>query len=252
MGTTITDHSFIGKGTIYLGPYADDAKRRPIGNVSALSFSVSEEKKELMDYQNAGGGYANTIRRITGVEFSMTLLDFHPENAAMVLYGSTAAVAATPVSAEAHTAYQGGLLPTAKIVDTAQTVTVNGSGGTPTYVEGDDYIVQGGGIFIVEGGGISDATAIEISYTPKAGNLVQAMVNSGRDWRFTFDGLNEAQSGRSTVLRVHRAKFGAAQNIGIIGDEFNEMQVGGDVLKDAAVTGSGLSQYFEWEFADAA
>ena len=61
----IADASYIGKGEIFLGPYAGGAAMVSIGNVAELTFSHGTEKKELLDYTSAGGGKANSIERIT-------------------------------------------------------------------------------------------------------------------------------------------------------------------------------------------
>ena len=57
--------------------------------------------------------------------------------------------------------------------------------------------------------------------------------------------INEAQSGDPVVVTVHRAKFGPAADLAMIGDEFAELTLTGDALKDTTITTAGLSQYFK-------
>lgn len=128
---TTRDYSYIGSGKIYLRELNGNSGLLEVGNASALSFSVSEEVKELKDYTQPGGGTANEVRRIDAVEVSMTLHELNPENFARAIYGNTSGVNAGAVSDEIHTAYLGGLvafefLPNA----TPAPVVVGGEGAT--------------------------------------------------------------------------------------------------------------------------
>lgn len=242
----MADKSFIGKGKLHLKVKGAADGLRPIGNVSVFQFTANEEKKELQDFQSAGGGVANTLRRITGVEGSITLHDYSVENLALALFGSTSQVTAEAVSDEALTAYDDKLSRTEFVIDTDQTVTVTGTGGTPTYVEGTDYTVSPAGITQISGGSIGDGTAIEVSYTKKAVDVLQALTDSGQEYQVVLDGLNEAQSGKAVVIDVHRMKFSPGQNLDVIGDDFGGIELTADVLKDESIVGAGLSQYLKW------
>ena len=79
----IADASYIGKGEIFLGPYAGGAAMISVGNVAELTFSHETEKKELADYTSAGGGKANSLERITGVTMSMKAHDINSANLAL-------------------------------------------------------------------------------------------------------------------------------------------------------------------------
>ena len=242
-GSQGTEYSYIGKGSVSVREKGTATPLRPIGNVDSLSLKATEEKKELKDFQNAGGGNANSLRRIQAVELSMSIRDFVGENIAMAVFGSSAAVAGSNVLNEAVVAYLGGLTPLAHIAPTA--VTVTNVAGTTTYVAGTDYEVTTGGIWIPTGSTIPDAATIHVDYTWAAQTEIQALVNAGKDWEFYFSGLNEAQSGKAVVVKVHRARFGPIQDFALIGDDYAAMALDGDCLKDTGITGAGLSQYFK-------
>lgn len=249
----IADASYIGKGEIFIGPYAGGAAIVSIGNCSELNFSHETEKKQLLDYTSAGGGKANGLERITGVTMSIKAHDVNAGNLAIGAFGSTSAVAAGTVTAEEHAAYQGGLVPLAFVPDTDDTITVTDTAATTTYVEGADYVITGAGIYVTTGGTIPDSVAgannIKVTYTKKDVNVVQALVASAGEYKLVFAGLNEAQSGKQVVVVVHRFKAGAAQNISYIGDDYASLDIAGEALSDSLITGAGLSKFYKTSFA---
>lgn len=300
------DYSYIGKGKVYLAPYGSGPARF-VGNVSALSFSVSEEKKELLDYTSSGGGKCNSISRISAVEASMTLANLSPKNIAAATFGAVSAVTAGAVTNELQTGYLGGLVQTDYMINTAVAPVVEATNGlaavtranttayalnaymvlaTPdgnfykattagtsaaspptmnttlgaTTTDGTvvwtnmgkvllvvttDYTVSAAGIFIEDAARFTDGQGLTIDYTKKAGNVVEALTESAGSYTLIFDGLNEAQSGRAVTITLHKIKFGPLREFGIIGDDFANLEMAGEVLSDDLVTTTGLSKYFK-------
>ena len=247
----MADESYIGKGTIYIGPYADDSKRRPWGNCSRLDLTFETDDKDLLDYTSAGGGKANRIQRITGVNAQITAHDLSALNVADMVQGASVAVAAGTVVDEAHVAYQGGLVRLAFNPDTAVPLVVTSGGGNTTHTLGTDYTETTAGPLIVVGGGIADSTAIEVDYTKKAGDAVEALTATGQEFKLTFVGLNEAQSGRAVVVDIHRWKPGPADTLGFLGDDFAAPNITGECLSDPLIVAAGKSKFFKAEFSDA-
>jgi len=239
----MTDYSYLGSGKVYMREYGADAGLKFIGNVSALNFAVTEETKELRDHTQPGGGTYNEVRRIQSIEMSLTGHDFSPDNLARVLYGSTTAVTGATVSNEAAVAYKDSLVPLSKIPTAITAVT--GPSGTPTYTVTTDYELTEAGLFIPSTSTIADSADIEVDYTSAAHDVVQALVNSGKEYTLVFEGLNEARSGKVTVVTVHRARVGAAKNLGLIADDYGALEVSGKLLKDTTITSGSLSQYFK-------
>lgn len=238
------DYSYIGSGKVYLKQVGSAAGLIEVGNVSALSFNVTEDTKELKDYTQPGGGTYNEVKRISSVEMSMTMHDLSPENLARVLYGTASAITSAAVTDESKVAYKNAFIPL-NFIPTAAAPVVKHTSGTPTYVENTDYEVRPGGIFILQGGAITDAQVIKVSYTKAAANAVEALTNAGQEYEVFFDGLNEARSGKSSTVYAYRVKIGAAQNLSLIGDDYAALEVTGKLLKDTTKSGAGISQYFK-------
>jgi hypothetical protein len=236
------DYSYIGSGKIYLREVGASAGLVEVGNCSALNFAVQEEVKEQRDYTSTGGGVLNEVRRITGVEVSISLAELSPANLARALYGTTTAVVAGTVTTEAVTAYEGALSRLAHVNPSA--VVVQDVTDTTTYVAGTDYEVRPGGIYVIAGGAITDADVLHVDYSYGAEDVVQALASSAKEYEVVFEGLNEARSGKAVLVDAWRVKFGAAQNLSLIGDDFASLELTGKVLKDSTKIG-GISQFFK-------
>lgn len=241
--TTTVDKSYIGKGEIFGKRNGVNEAKRSFGNCHSLSISTSLQERSLADFRSTSGGSANSSSRIDTVTGSIDMRDVTAQNLAASGWGTVTAVTAGAVTDEAHTGYVGGLIRTAYNIDSAQTVTVTGTGGTPTYVAGTDYEVRPAGILVLSGGSISDSTALEISYTKLAGNRVEFMVASGVEYELTFDGLNEAQSGEPMVVDIWRFKPAPFQTFDLLGDDYATLTIAGEFLKDST-KGAGESGFF--------
>lgn len=246
----LKNYSYIGKGPIYARERGSSAGFLPVGNVSQLEFAAEENKITQPDYTQPGGGLANSVTRIDSVTASLTVLDISPRNLALAMRGSTRVEVAGSVTGEQHTAYVGALVPfdhQPDLSDYANTLVVTiDPTGTPTQAaEGTDYEVTRAGVVVLEGGAITDGSTIEVAYDKAAADIVEALTAAGAEFEMVFDGLNEAQSGKAVTVRVHRLKFSPAQGLGLIGDEFAELQMSADVLIDNSITGTGISRYFK-------
>lgn len=238
----MADYSYIGVGKVYLKEVGSAAGLVEVGNATDLSFSVSEDTKELKDFTQTGGGTYNEVRRVSSVEMKLTMSDYSPANLAKALFGTASAATGASVTNEAHTAYKGALVRLSHPNPTA--VTVTGPSGTPTYVLNTDYEVRPEGIFIVTAGAIANAASIEVDYTYSTYDVVQALTSGAKEYELSFGGLNEARSGKSVIVDAFRVKIGAAANISLIGEDYGALEVSGKLLKDTT-KGAGLSQYFK-------
>lgn len=248
----LKNYSYIGKGPVYAQNRAGGEGLMPIGNVSSLELSADENKIEQQDYTQPGGGLANSVTRISSVTLSMTMLDISPRNLALALRGGvTSEAGGSSVTGETHTAYLGALVAfdfTPDLSDYANTLTVtyDPGGAATTLVENTDYEVTRAGIRILEASAtVVDGDTVEVAYDKAPAEIIEALTKTEQEFRLVFDGLNEAQSGKAVTLTVHRFKFSPAQGLGLISDEFAELQIEGDVLIDNSVTGTGISRYFK-------
>jgi hypothetical protein len=238
-----TELSYIGKGSFSARVKGAAAGMLPLGNVSAANVRVTEDKKELLDYQSAGGGQANALRRIQTVELGLTLRDFTADNIAKALFGAASVVAAATGVTETVVGYEDALTPLGKAGIT--NLVVKDSTDTTTYVAGTDYDLVRSGLWVRAGGAITSGATLHLTYDHPAQNVVEALVNSGLEYEVFLDGLNEAQSGKAVAIRFHRLRFGPVADWGLIADEYGELALTADLLKDTTIVTAGLSQYMK-------
>ena len=243
------DYSFIGAGSVHIQPYDKSAPLLPMGNIGEFAFSFEEEKKEQKNFLG-GGGLRNVLSRISGITASIKAYDFTPANIALALRAGIDAVGAAPVTGEEIAAHgvDGDLIPFRFIPDLTQTITVKDSTDA-TLVLGTDYSLTKAGIRVMDGSGI-DKETLSVDYTPIAGNAIQALVQSGKEFSLFMEGLNDAQEGRPFTIRVHRVKFSPVQNLGFISDDFAEIPLAMDILADPLITGSGLSPFMQLDLVE--
>jgi len=118
--------------------------------------------------------------------------------------------------------------------------------GKTALVADTDYEIRGAGVYVFETATIAGETWT-LGYTKAAADVVQALVNSGKEYEMIFDGLNEARSGKKTRVTAYRVKPGALAQLGLIGEEYAGAEVTGEVLQDSSKTGAGVSKYFKVE-----
>lgn len=109
---------------------------------------------------------------------------------------------------------------------------------------GTDYDLLNGGILLKSAAEYTNGEELESDYTTVGQDLVQALVKSAQTFEMFFDGVNEARSGKRASVRAFKITFGAAQNIGLIGEDHAALQLSGKLTAEAS-RAVGLSQYFE-------
>lgn len=244
MSYTAVDASFIGKGTVHIGPYDGSGPMVEIGNVEEAVITVTEEEKSLKDFTSIAGGNRSSKQRIDNVEFALKMRDFSPENFARSVLGTTSSVAAGAVVDESHAGVkQDGLVCTVYPIDTTVAPVVKVGAATKTVTT--DYLVTPAGIIIVAGGGIADDDTVLVSYTKAASTVVEALVTAAKDFKIVLIGLNEAQSGRPVILYLHKVRLGAAASLALIGDDYAALDVKGELLADQAITTTGISKFYK-------
>jgi hypothetical protein len=240
------DYSYLGSGHILVREYGSAAPFLAIGNCSAFDISPQLNTLQLADFTNPGGGSRNRVDRITDVQFSFTFHDFHGENFARFLRGTSTDVIAGTATAEEVVAYEGGWNPLAKYAKTVTSVT--SIDGLTTFTAGTDYELDNGGLFIPDTSTIpapvAGAANCKATYAYDAHTVTEAMLNSAKQYTLLFVGLNEARSGKGMRVTAHKVTGGVLATLGLLGEDYGGGEVSGSLLPDST-KGAGLSKYLQ-------
>lgn len=168
----------------------------------------------------------------------------------VVLEGSTLATATPLTAAGNYTVVSAGVQ-----VDVAATDVTNGTGfwvsyeyptvGTPVAASGN-YEVRAAGVYVLpEAVDLAEDEAVNLSYDYGSYAVIEALTTKAKELELLFEGLNEADDGKPSIVEIWRASQGVASAIGLLADKgFASLPVTGAVLKDDTKTGVGVSKYY--------
>lgn len=249
MSIPSVDYSYLGSGSILFREFGSATPLVTIGNCTELKFTPQEEVKSLLDSTQPGGNKRNEVRRLTGVDMSLTFTDFNAQNFALGLRSSATTIAGGTATDEAAVAYKGGYTKLAKIAKTI--TTVEPAGGGTAYTAGTDYELRDGMLYIPStstiAAPVAGAANIDVTYTYDAQEKVEALVSSNKQYELVFVGLNEARSGKRVRVHAYKVSGGVLQEMSVIGEDFASGTINGALLADGTKTGDGISQYMTWE-----
>lgn len=237
-----TTQAFIGKGSIYIKEVGANKGFLPFGNCPEFTLTFNEDKKEMLDSEDSGGGVVTSVSRVSSVTGSVSSYSISKENLAIAMRGLVSTESTDAVTGEKAVANEYAFIQFAK-VPTQDSIVVKDEAETDTFVAGVDYEVQSSGITIIAGGDISDGETISLSYTPKGSIIVESLSETPKEYVLVFNGLNEANSDEPVEVTCHKVKFSPASALSLIGDDFATIPLEFDVLKDETITGEAKSKY---------
>lgn len=236
--------SFIGAGEMFLAPKGTN-QFVSVLNLSSLKITPQTQDKQLINTMSVQGGVVDAYTDVQGVEIALGgISQYSKDNLALLVKGTTSSVAGGSVTAEEIKGYAGKLIPTAKLIDTAQPVTVKKAAAV---IAAAGYVVTPAGIrFLAAAAGFADGDALTVDYTALAAERIDALTAPSSEYECLFVGLNKADGGAPVVVRGYRLRLGAgALDLLSEGNDFAKSDLTGSLLCDTSKTGVGLSQYFD-------
>lgn len=233
---------FRASGRLFLGDYSASPEARVLkdtGNVAAFQFQAEVETTEIPNTANGAGGAAYVDTRVKSATLSMSFDFWDPTLRAAASFGAVNDVTAGAVADEAHTAHGGALVRFDHIADLSVAPVVTNAAGTTTYVASTDYTLEenGHGLLIVAGGAILDASAIEVSYTKKAHQVIEALVVAGKEYSLFFAGQNSVGGGTPESGDFFRVMFAPDGAQDLIGTKPGPLKMKATVLYDPSAPG---------------
>lgn len=106
------------------------------------------------------------------------------------------------------------------------------------------------GIYILPSAAdLQDSDKLWASYTYGEYATIEAITTKAAELELTFGGLNEADSGKPTVVEVWRVSQSVTKKLALLGKDFGAIEVEGTVLQDPTKSGAGVSRYYRTSLA---
>jgi hypothetical protein len=235
---------FIGAGDLYIARYANGAFGAYEGpfECNKLSIKPNVDTKELVSKGRLT--YGQVIESVAipqPYELAVELSEVNSTSLALALTGTTGALAQASgtLAAEAVTVT---LLdrwyPLTKAALSTTGVTVKNAGGTVTYVEGVDYLLNRvlGWVKALPGGGIAAASAVQVNgpYLAISGTEINASATQVRA-KFKLDGKNFADDS-PCIVTIHEAVVAADGEFDFLADDFGVVSLPGRMKTPAGFT----------------
>lgn len=234
-------------GQVYARPYGSNALPLPVGNVLELKLEHDEDVVTQENMTALGGGTHAEVRRIKAVKLAMKMADLNVVNLARATQATVAEVEAGSIVDEPHTCTLGGLIRLAHIAPTAVVLKkgVTAPDSAPVTAAGN-YEVRGEGIYLLpDAAGLSDVDKLWVSYSHGTYVAIEALTTKAVELELSFGGMNEADSGKPSVVDVWRVSQGVTKSLELIGKGFGALDVSGTVMMDPTKTGEGISKYYK-------
>lgn len=243
---------YVGRGTVYLQKHDTGCPTTlvpwttpliEVGNTENLALEVNQNELEVKNYMNAAGGLDCTFTEIESVDLTIDTKCFKASNLSLALFGYEGTSTAGAVVNELHQANSTtDFIPFNKKYDPTAAVVVTGTGGTPTYVAGTDYVLTPNGIKLIAGGAITAGTDLEIDYTALASTVIQGIIKPTDYYTVVFDGVN-AVDNQPLYMKIYKVRFNPT-SLTFIGDDIQTVSLDGKVLAWECITSSNtISNY---------
>lgn len=181
---------------------------------------------------------------------ALVVLDYANATNVVVRAGDSVATATPLTAAGNYTVVAAGV----QVDATAPDVT-NGKGfwvsyerpviGTVVAATGN-YEARASGVFVLpEATDMADDDDVNLSYKYGSYAVIEALTTKAEELELIFEGLNEADDGKPSIVEIWRTSPGVASAVGLVADKgFASLPVTGAVLKDDTKTGVGVSKYY--------
>lgn len=218
---------FLGAGDLYMARQVAGVWEDYSGPYEATKVEIKpnvELKEQVSKGRSTYGQVIETVAIAQPSDLSIDLAEVNKESLAIALLGTTAALSqgSGTLTDEAISAKLDKWVPLSKAALTGSQ-TVTHTSGTPTYVEGTDYLVnkQLGWIKAITGGAITENQALKVdtAYAAITGTEIKGSTQTQLRVRFKLDGKNFADD-LPCIVTIHEAVIAADAAFDFLSDDF--------------------------------
>lgn len=226
---------FIGSGDLFIARYIGGVLQAYAGPYECTKFEIKPnvELKEMPSKGRATyGQIIETVAIPQPADLTVDLPEVNKESLAIAMLGTVAAVSSAggSLTAEAITVTALDTWYPASKANWTGSPTVTHTSGSPTYVEGVDYIVdkQLGWIKALSTGAILAAASIKVTttYAAYAGTEIKGMTDAQLRARFKLVGKNFVD-GTGYEVTVYEAVIAAESAFDFLQDDFASISLPG-------------------------
>lgn len=230
---------FLGAGNLYIARYVNGVLGAYQGPYECTKFEIKPnvELKEMVSKgRDTYGQVIESVAIPQPADLTVDLPEVNKESLAIAMLGTVAAVSQTAGSLADEAVVITALdtwYPLSKSALTGvagTTMVVKNAGGTITYDEGVDYIVerQLGWIKALTGGDITAASTVNVStpYAATTGSEIKGMTDAQLRARFKFAGKNFVD-GLDVEVTVYEAVIAADSAFDFLQDDFATISLPG-------------------------
>ena len=231
------------------GAVAGEAHKVTRGGI--LRTAHIAPKNVVVRKGNAAGTATVTDEEHLNVSKGDTIALDHPGATNVVIRAGDSVATATPLtSAGNYTVDAAGVH-----VDATAPGVTNGKGFWISYEyptvgaavpAAGNWEARAAGVFVFpDAAGLADDEDVTVDYEYASYAVIEALTTKAKELELIFEGLNEADDGKPSIVEVWRASQGVASSIGLLADKgFASLPVSGAVLKDDTKNGAGISKYY--------
>ncbi len=249
---TLADLNVVNLARAVLGTVSE----QDAGTVSGLTATVRRGALIPLDHivpsaltlHKPGGTTAVADEQHSNVDKGdlVALANANP-SAVTVKMGATLVGATTVSAAGNYTVEAGGiqvLVDAADITD-ASTLWVSYSYPSGALVSAaGNFELRPEGIWVRDDAAdLTDGTTITYGYSYADQVVIEHLTTKAAELRIRFAGLNEADSGKPSMVDFWRVSQGVTQQLAQLADGFGSLEISGSVLMDPTRTGAGISRY---------
>jgi hypothetical protein len=225
---------FLGAGDVYIERYIAGVSQGLAGPYYANKFEIKPniEKKELTSKgRNDYGQVLESVSVQQPADFTLELNEVNTESLTIALLGTAAASSQTSgtLVEQAVTIKKDRWVSVTK-ESLNDDIEVTHTSGSPTYIEGTDYVLNLplGLIKVLSGSAIVDAASVKVSgsYEAIASIKISGATNTDIRAKIIFDGKNQAD-GLPCIVTVWEAIIAADSAFDFLADDFNTVTLPG-------------------------
>lgn len=227
--------SFLGAGDIYINRKVGGVSQGMVGPIYAEQFELQpsvETKKSTSKGKNDYGQVLETVSIAQPAQITLALKEVVGDVLVMAMLGTSSALNQAPgtMTDQALTVTKKGVWLPLGHKNLTGAITVENTGGTTTYVENTDYVLNRdmGWVKILTASAIAEAAVVNVSgtYGAATGSVISGATQTEVRAEIVFDGINQADGSKCQVT-VWEAAIAADSAFDFLADDFGNVSLTG-------------------------